>query len=1282
MRKIYFCLLLLLTGLMAQAQPCTTMYVNGRNLYSAAGEKVILRGFNEMIIYSGGDPTGSATFPEIAKTGANTVRICWNSSGSAATLDNVLANCIANKMIPMVQLNDLSLLGDSGNLITSLPTLLNYWTRADVKTVILKYKKWLLLNIGNEVGGNPIPSDAAYTSAYISAVQQLRTAGYTMPLVIDAAGWGQQESFILNNWQTILQADSQKSLLFSLHPYWKDTNISALQTRFTNLVNAVVTNNIPFILGEGPQATGYDCNTSFPYSWAMQQCQNNQIGWLVWTWGKVQDGTGGSCGTTFDVTTNGVYGSWANPWGQAVALTDLNSIKNTSVRPSSLTATTLIDVQAPSVPPSFASLTTTASSAVLNWGASTDNVGVTGYVVYSGPTALSTTPATSLTLTNLACNTSYTLTVRAQDCAGNLSAVSNTVIVTTAVCPTPPAAPTNLVATNVTANGLLLNWMAPTGTVTGYQIFQNGTQIGTATGTTYNVSNLTCGTAYSFAVKAYNAASASANSNTVTVTTTACPAGEIIYADALNTNWQDWSYSAYRYNVTTPKAEGTGSLQVDFGGYGAFAAHRNSPYTVPANGVIKFWAYSTGANSLAVSVQATDNSSTSPAVIVTTVANQWQEFTIDMAALGNPATVQRLDIKNNSGNSPTVYFDYIRFDVKPVAPQPPAAPANLVASNVTANSLTLNWTAPSGTVTGYQIFQNGGQIGTATATTYNVTSLACGTGYLFTVKALNAVGTSASSNTVSVTTEACLVPPTVPIFLTTTNVTSTSLLFGWTAPAGIVTGYRVYQNGVLVATTANTSFPATGLVCNTPYSFMVQAYNSAGTSPNSSITWVTTLPCLPGSPTNLVASNVTANGVSLAWTAATGTVSGYQIFQNGGLLMTTIGTNMGLGTLSCNTTYTFTVKAYNATGVSVSSNTVTIKTAVCPTLPGAPTNLAASNIGANGLTLNWTAASGTVTGYQVFQNGTVIASTSGTTWNVSGLACNTAYPFVVKAYNAAGSTSSNTVSPITLACSTNLMIYSDALNADWIDMPWPTSPANYANTSPAIGTKSIKITMQAWDALSIGKKSALPNAVTSSATVLQFKVYTTTPTTLMVYLSDISTANNANGPYFTTNGAGWQTFNFPISQLSSSGSIRRIQFKNFSANTITCYFDDIQLLSLTAARIIQPAAVDPITVRSVNTNMADERQTIVEPTSDSDALTVFPNPSSGPLTIRYHSQQAETVQIQVVDLLGRVVRQQSHAAQSGQNIVEMNVETAPIGLYLLRLQRETGQQSQKIEIIR
>jgi chitinase len=89
------------------------------------------------------------------------------------------------------------------------------------------------------------------------------------------------------------------------------------------------------------------------------------------------------------------------------------------------------DTTPPSAPGNLHSTGTTSSSVSLAWTASTDNVGVTGYDVFRGSTKVATVTGTSATDTGLAASTTYTYTVTAHDAAGNVSAASNQISVTT-----------------------------------------------------------------------------------------------------------------------------------------------------------------------------------------------------------------------------------------------------------------------------------------------------------------------------------------------------------------------------------------------------------------------------------------------------------------------------------------------------------------------------------------------------------------------------------------------------------------------------------------------------------------------------------------------------------------------------------------------------------------------------------------------------------------------------------------------------------------------------------
>ncbi|NJP95863.1 beta-glucosidase [Nonomuraea sp. FMUSA5-5] len=93
------------------------------------------------------------------------------------------------------------------------------------------------------------------------------------------------------------------------------------------------------------------------------------------------------------------------------------------------------DTSPPSTPGTPVASAVTSSSATLTWTASTDDVGVTGYDVVrlqgSAETAAATSATASAALTGLTANTSYTFAVYARDAAGNRSARSGTVTLTT-----------------------------------------------------------------------------------------------------------------------------------------------------------------------------------------------------------------------------------------------------------------------------------------------------------------------------------------------------------------------------------------------------------------------------------------------------------------------------------------------------------------------------------------------------------------------------------------------------------------------------------------------------------------------------------------------------------------------------------------------------------------------------------------------------------------------------------------------------------------------------------
>ncbi|SDC66000.1 fibronectin type III domain-containing protein [Actinokineospora iranica] len=82
------------------------------------------------------------------------------------------------------------------------------------------------------------------------------------------------------------------------------------------------------------------------------------------------------------------------------------------------------DIVKPTAPTNLTATGTTDSSVSLVWDAATDNVGVTGYQVFSGTAPVASGAGTAATVAGLNPDTEYTFTVVAKDAAGNVSEAS------------------------------------------------------------------------------------------------------------------------------------------------------------------------------------------------------------------------------------------------------------------------------------------------------------------------------------------------------------------------------------------------------------------------------------------------------------------------------------------------------------------------------------------------------------------------------------------------------------------------------------------------------------------------------------------------------------------------------------------------------------------------------------------------------------------------------------------------------------------------------------------
>lgn len=354
--------------------------------------------------------------------------------------------------------------------------------------------------------------------------------------------------------------------------------------------------------------------------------------------------------------------------------------------PLSTTGSCTGDCAAPSVPVGLGVTGVTDTSVSLSWSASTDTggSGLRGYDVYRDGTKVTATPvtATSFTDTGRSPGRTYQYTVRAVDNAGNVSAQSAAVSATTTGCAgdcTPPAAPTGLASPSQTGNSVSLAWNASTDNVavTGYRVYRGGSQVGTAGGTSFTDTGLSPGTAYTYTVKAYDAAgNLSAASAALTVSTTAGGTTGLVvdnfdgtpaYPSANLNDLGKWTGGNCFLNGSGSGAVASGALSLQYNNCGWFGSDINTDVSAYTYLVVRVKGASGGEQThFNVSVGGTTKTFadfTLDGGAHPTITTSYQDIRIPMAANGISRTSPgQFQMGFWLGGNSTISIDEIRFE--------------------------------------------------------------------------------------------------------------------------------------------------------------------------------------------------------------------------------------------------------------------------------------------------------------------------------------------------------------------------------------------------------------------------------------------------------------------------------------------------------------------------------------------------------------------------------------------------------------------------------------------
>jgi mannan endo-1,4-beta-mannosidase len=299
------------------------LHVRERFLTTPAGEKVVLRGVNEMFVW--GDRKGDV-LEQIARTGANCVRIVWTvADGTAFELAAVIDRCRALGMLPIPEFHDAT--GDWEKLEVAV----SGWLRDDYREALLGRQDFLVVNIANEVG-RAVPDDA-FVERYSDAVLRLRTAGYRCPLLVDATDWGKDWSQLSRTGARLIESDPDRNMLLSLHLWWPAKSyggtLEEAARRTREALSESVQKGLPLVVAEfGAAFTDAGVVAvadRIPWEVLLEECHRLEIGWLAWSWGGVPN----QPQKDLDMAPGGRLEDLRG-WGREVALDHPLSIRNTA----------------------------------------------------------------------------------------------------------------------------------------------------------------------------------------------------------------------------------------------------------------------------------------------------------------------------------------------------------------------------------------------------------------------------------------------------------------------------------------------------------------------------------------------------------------------------------------------------------------------------------------------------------------------------------------------------------------------------------------------------------------------------------------------------------------------------------------------------------------------------------------------------------------------------------------------------------------------------------------
>ena len=269
-------------------------FVLDGNLYDSSGNEFIPIGANTAVFWQS-EANAMKSFPDMKKAGANCARIVsvtnnaansWSWQSNFAKQKACVKACVDSKLIPILEFHDVT----CGNGYETdaegknLKKCVDYWCTPNLVSLCKDYEKYLIVNVANEWG----PTNSGFRDGYKKAITAMRAAGIKNTILIDAGGCGQNPTTLINYAQELLDFDTEKNILFSIHFYgnWmtKEKSKQSWQFYVEDYLQMFKDKKIPVIVGEFGWTGAPDNFTLYNPKTIITESNKHGIGWLFWAW--------------------------------------------------------------------------------------------------------------------------------------------------------------------------------------------------------------------------------------------------------------------------------------------------------------------------------------------------------------------------------------------------------------------------------------------------------------------------------------------------------------------------------------------------------------------------------------------------------------------------------------------------------------------------------------------------------------------------------------------------------------------------------------------------------------------------------------------------------------------------------------------------------------------------------------------------------------------------------------------------------------------------------------